>query len=342
VNITVRRLAEIVQGAVRGDGDVVIHSARPLKEANPGDITFAESEKHWPSLLESRASAAIVPPSTPLAGKALIDVADPLMAFVKVYQHLQGVEANKPSGIDPRAAVHASAKIGADPSIHEFVSVAEGTIIGKRCRLHAGVVIGKNCCIGDDVVLYPNVVLYDGVVIDDRVVIHANSVIGADGFGFRFHEGRHVKVPQLSYVIIGSDVEIGACATIDRGAFEPTRIGAGTKIDNQVQVAHNCQIGEHNLLAALVGIGGSSTTGNYVTMAGQVGVADHVKIGDGVIIAAQSGITNTVAPGECMMGMPARPIRTQRRIHAVEEKLPEMRRDLTRIKKHLGLTDAEK
>src|SRR5204862_5130966 len=152
-----------------------------------------------------------------------------------------------------------------------------------------GAVVGRDCRLGDDVTLYPNAVLYDGTVLGDRVIVHGNAVLGADGFGYRFHDGRHVKVPQLGHVEVGDDVEIGACTTIDRGTFQATRIGAGTKIDNLVQVGHNCQIGQHNILVSQVGIAGSTTTGNYVVMAGQVGVADHLHIGDGASLGAQSG-----------------------------------------------------
>src|SRR5581483_11593935 len=143
---------------------------------------------------------------------------------------------------------------------------------------------------------------------------HSNTVIGADGFGYRMQGGRHLKVPQLGHVEIGSDVEIGACTTIDRGTFQATRIGAGSKIDNLVQVAHNCQVGRHNLLVSQVGIAGSSSTGDYVVIAGQVGIVDHVHIGDRAVIGAKAGVTKDIAPGERMLGAPATPEREQKRI----------------------------
>jgi UDP-3-O-[3-hydroxymyristoyl] glucosamine N-acyltransferase len=339
VQNTIRQLAELVKGTVFGDGDLIVHAARTLHDAQPGDITFVENEKNGPRLELSQASAAIVPPKLPVNGKTLIHVADPLMAFAAVFQHLHGLRACQPIGIHARAEVHPSAQIGANPSIHAYACIGEATVIGARCHIHCGVILGKNCRLGDDVVLFPNVVLYDDVVLGDRVIVHANSVIGADGFGYRCQNGRHVKVPQLSNVIIGSDVELGACATVDRGAFAPTRIGDGTKIDNHVQVAHNCQIGEHNLLAAQTGVGGSSSTESYVTMAGQVGVADHVHIGEGTIVGAKSGITHDTGPNERLFGIPARRLRDSSRVLAAMEKLPEMRRDLLRILKHLGLKD---
>jgi UDP-3-O-[3-hydroxymyristoyl] glucosamine N-acyltransferase len=147
--------------------------------------------------------------------------------------------------------------------------------------------VGRFCRLGDDVTLYPHATLYDETVLGDRAVIHANAVLGADGFGYRLQEGRHVKVPQLGHVEIGADVEIGACTTVDRGTFQATRIGDGTKIDNLVMVAHNCQIGRHNLFVSQMGIAGSSTTGDYVVVAGQAGIVDHVRIGDRATIPSR-------------------------------------------------------
>src|SRR5262249_16361727 len=184
-------------------------------------------------------------------------------------------------GIDPRACVEPPARVGPDPSILPLASVGAGTVIGARCRIAAGAVIGRNCRLGDDVTVFANAVLYDDTVLGHRVIIHGNAVLGADGFGYRFQDGRHVKVPQLGFVEIGDDVEVGAGSTIDRGTFQATRGGAGTKIDNLVQVGHNCQVGRHNLFVAQVGMAGSSSTGDYVVIAGQVGVVGHVHIGTG-------------------------------------------------------------
>ena len=178
--------------------------------------------------------------------------------------------------------------------------VGEGSVLGARCRLHSGVVVGRNCRLGDDVVLHPHVVLYDGTILGNRVIVHANAVLGADGFGYRFQGGRHVKMPQFGSVEIGDDVEIGAGTTIDRGTFQATRIGAGTKIDNLVQIGHNCQIGKHNLFVSQVGIAGSCSTGDYVVMAGQVGVP----------------ITSTSTTGPSSAHVRRRPRRAGRRAHA--------------------------
>ena len=339
MSVTVRELAELVHGKVLGDGDLIIHAARPLSDAGAGDITFLESDKHTAQLCASAASAAVSTAAIASEGKTFIVVPDAFAAFIAIAQRLHGKPERPPRGIDPLAAVDPKAEIGEDASIHPFARVGAGTAIGKRCRLHSGVVIGDDCRLGDDVVLHPHVVLYDGTILGDRVIVHANSVIGADGFGYRFQNGRHVKVPQLGHVEIGADVEIGACTTIDRGTFGPTRIGAGSKIDNLVMIGHNCQVGPHNILVSQVGIAGSCSTGKYVVMAGQVGIADHIHIGDGAVIGAQSGVSKDVPAGQRTFGYPAMRERDYLKRLMLLEKLPDMRRELKRIQEHLGLTE---
>lgn len=340
MTVTVRQLAEWVRGEVLGDGDQLISDARPLADAQPGDITFVEHDRHLAAWHASRASAAIVPPGVPVNGRPLIRVADPLMAFVSIVQHLRGRPAHCETGINPTAQVHPSVKLGTGVTIGPFAVVGEGTEIADNCSLHSSVVVGRFCKLGKDVVLHPHTVLYDDCIIGNRVTIHANSVIGADGFGYRIQDGRHIKVPQLGWVELEDDVEVGACSTIDRGTFGPTRVGTGTKIDNLVMIGHNCQIGRHNVLCSQVGIAGSSTTGDYVVMAGQVGVADHIVIGDQVTIAAKSGVPGNIASNSQVLGYPARPHKEQVRMMLTLEKLPEIRKDVQRIKKHLGLEDA--
>jgi UDP-3-O-[3-hydroxymyristoyl] glucosamine N-acyltransferase len=339
VTATVRQLAQLVSGNVLGDDDVAIQAARTLQEAQIGDITFVENTGYVPMLNKSKASAAVVPADFALPGKTLIQVADPLMAFAAIVQHLQGAILRQPSGIDRRAIVHATAKVGPGASIGPFVSIGENCNVGKHVRIHANVVIGNNCWLGDDVVLHPNVVLYDNCALGDRVIIHANAILGADGFGYRFHNGKHVKVPQLGNVVIGNDVEIGAGAAIDRGTFQSTSIGDGTKIDNLVQIAHNCKIGKHNAIAAQVGIAGSCTTGTHVMIGGQAGIKDHIDIGDGALIGAKAGVIHDVPPRGRMFLYPAQDERDAGRMIALWKKLPEMRRELLRVLKHLGLTE---
>jgi UDP-3-O-[3-hydroxymyristoyl] glucosamine N-acyltransferase len=334
-------MAEWVRGEVLGDPELAIVNARTLADAQPGDITFVENEKNLSAWHASKASAAVVPTSVPVNGKPVIRVADPLMAFVRIVRTLRG-HAPEPTGlIHPTAIVHPAAKLATNVTVGPLAVIGEGTTVGENSVIHAGVIVGRFCKIGRDVTLHPRVVLYDDCILGERVAVHAGAVLGADGFGYRQQHGKHIKIPQLGWVEIEDDVEIGACSTIDRGTFGPTRIGAGTKIDNLVMVGHNCRIGRHNVLCGQVGIAGSCSTGDYVVMAGQVGVADHVSVGAQTVIGAQSGITSDIPAGSNYFGYPAGPVQEQRRMLASLRKLPELREDLRRIKKQIGLEGEE-
>jgi UDP-3-O-[3-hydroxymyristoyl] glucosamine N-acyltransferase len=337
VGVTVRQLAEWVQGELLGDPDLAITNARTLMEAEPGDITFVESEKNLSAWHTSRASAAVVPAATPVNGRPVIRVPDPLMAFVDIVRHLRGRPVEPQGTVHPNAFIHPTAKLAPGASVGPFAAIGEGTTVGERATIGAGVVVGRFCNLGRDVILHPRSVIYDDCVIGDRVTIHSGAVIGADGFGYRIQQGQHVKVPQLGWVEIENDVEVGACSTIDRGTFGPTRIGAGTKIDNLVMIGHNCQIGRHNVLCGQVGIAGSCTTGDYVVMAGQVGLADHVTIGSRVTIGARSGVAAEIPSDSNVLGAPAVPLQEQKRLLISLKRLPDLRDDVKRIKKHLGL-----
>jgi UDP-3-O-[3-hydroxymyristoyl] glucosamine N-acyltransferase len=334
---TVRELAALVGGEVHGDGDLPIHAARAVSEAGVGHITFAETEKHLNELHACRATAAVVPTTAPANGKALIRVPDPRSAFLVIAGHLHFRPDPPPHGIDPLAVVHPTVVLGLGVSVHPFAVVGEGSVIGAGCRIDSGTVIGRDCRLGDDVTLFPHVVLYDGTVLGNRVVVHAHAVLGADGFGYRLENGRHVKIPQLGFVEIADDVEIGAGTTIDRGTYGPTRVGTGTKIDNLVMIGHNCRIGRHNIMAGQVGLAGSCNTGDYAVLAGQAGIADHVSIGAGAVVGAQTGVSKDVPPKQRVFGTPALPLQDQKRVVASLVNLPDLRKRLRALEKHLGL-----
>jgi UDP-3-O-[3-hydroxymyristoyl] glucosamine N-acyltransferase len=334
---TVRELAALVDGEVCGEGGRIVTAARPFAEAGETDITFLD-HSHTPRET-SEAAAVVVPPGVTVAGPALIHVADPFAAFVTIASNLLGRPEPGPLGIDPLAEVNPTVVIGPGATIESFAVVRAGATVGARCRIHSGAIVGRDCRLGDDVTLHPHAVLYDRTVLGDRVTIHANSVIGADGFGYRLQDGRRVKVPQLGWVEVGDDVEIGACSTIDRGTFQATLIGTGTKIDNLVMIAHNCRIGRHNMLVSQVGIAGSCNTGDHVVMAGQVGVADHVTIHDRAVIGAGSGVPSDVPAGERMLGYPCWPEREAKRIMVSLASLPNLCRDVRQIKQQLGLRE---
>jgi UDP-3-O-[3-hydroxymyristoyl] glucosamine N-acyltransferase len=340
VHNSVEALAALVGGTVEGDGKTQIFRARPITHAEPGDITFIEDARNARLLQQSQASAAVVGLDfPPLTSMPLIRVAKPMESFGSIADYFHAPRSLMPPGVHPQASIAASARLGSDVRVGPFVVIGEDVSIGDRCRLMPGVVIGDGCQIGDDVVLYPNVVLYPDTVLGNRVMVHAGSVLGADGFGYRSESGRHVKVPQRGRVEIGDDVEIGASTTVDRATFLTTRVGEGTKIDNQVQIAHNCQVGRHNLIVSQVGLAGSCTTGDYVVIAGQAGIKDHITIGDGAILEAMSGVMADVPAGEKWLGAPAMPARAQFRLFGLIRKLPELREQLNQLTKQVELLE---
>ena len=334
---TVEQLATLVHGRLVGDGSVSIRSARPVGEAGPGDITFIESERYAKLLKSSPASAALVGPhfhnrrSDVGESLAVIEVDDPMSAFLAVRNHLNGEQRTRWTGTHPKASVAASARIGRNVAIYPFVFVGDDAIIGDGTTLYPGSVISDGCRLGRDCIIHPNAVLYQNVVLGDRVEIHAGSVLGGDGFGYRQIEGRHVKVPHSGRLELDDDVEVGANCAIDRATFEATRIGEGTKIDNMVMIGHNNQIGRHNLLCGQVGIAGGCKTGDYVVMAGQAGIKDKTQIGDHVVVGAQAGVHRNMPEGQQVLGSPAIPVREQRRIFQMIARLPEMHRQLREL-----------
>jgi UDP-3-O-[3-hydroxymyristoyl] glucosamine N-acyltransferase len=340
---TVEQLAALVRGRLVGDGTVPIHSARPVAEAGPGDITFIENERFVKFLRTSPASAAIVGPHfnrhSPAVKEDLtvIEVDDPISAFVTVRKHLSGDQKPRWTGVHPQAWVAPTAQLGKNVAVYPFAYVGDGAKIGDGTTLHPGAVVGDRCQLGEGCTIHPNAVLYDDVVLEDRVEVHAGTVLGGDGFGYRTVDGRHVKIPHTGRLEVGSDVEIGSNCTIDRATFEVTRIGEGTKIDNLVMIGHNNQIGRHNLLCGQVGIAGSCQTGDHVVMAGQAGIKDNTQIGDGVFVGAQAGVHRSVPSGQHVLGSPAVPVREQRRIFQMIARLPEMHRQLRTLAGQIDL-----
>ncbi len=331
---TVGQLAALVRGRLDGDESVPINSARPVGEAGPGDITFIESERYAKLLRGSPASAAIVGPhfkATTPTEMPVIEVDDPITAFLAVRSHLVGTGKPRWTGVHKMAAVAESATLGRDVAVHAFVAIGEDVEVGDGSTIHPGAVIGDRCKLGRGVVIHPNAVLYADVTLGDRVEIHAGTVVGGDGFKYHMVDGKHLKVPHTGKVEVGDDVEIGSNCTIDRATFEVTRIGEGTKVDNLVMIGHNNQIGKHNLLCGQVGIAGSCKTGDYVVMAGQAGIKDHTEIGDKVIVGAQAGVHRNIPAGQSMLGTPAIPIREQRRIFQTIARLPEMNKQLREL-----------
>jgi UDP-3-O-[3-hydroxymyristoyl] glucosamine N-acyltransferase len=315
-----------------GDGEVAIFGAAPLRDARGGDITLVDGSEKNRRMSGCPASAVIAPrdftPDLPA-----IQVDDVHQAFAAIVLHFRPARQTRRHGVSPAAVVAPSALLASDVEVHPLATIGEEVEIGPGSTIHSGVRIMPGSKIGSHVTIFPNAVLYENTIVGPRCIIHAGAVLGAYGFGYTFADGRHELSAQLGNVVLGADVEIGANTTIDRGTYGPTVIGDGTKIDNQVMVAHNCRIGRHNMLCSQVGIAGSTTTGDYVVMAGQVGVRDHVQIGERAVLGAMAGITNDVPPGSRMIGIPATPEREQKVKQAAFSKLPEMRRQLKKLQR---------
>jgi len=332
MEISVGELARRMSGIVHGDETVLIGNAQSIAQAEPGDITFAIDELNL-RLLKTARPGAILITATFLEhaqqnypGRTWIVVKDPMGSFIEALVLTRPQRERSTMGISPLAVIAPSAVIGPDCNVYPGACIGEEVVIGTGCDIHPGVVISADCRLGDHCTVYPNAVLYPQTVIGNRVIIHASAVLGADGFGYRFQQGRYKKIPQLGNVEVADDVEIGACTTIDRAMIGSTKIGEGTKLDNLVMIGHNCEVGKHNAFASGVGLAGSVTTGDHVVCAGQVGIADHVHIGDKAVIGAKSGVHRDMEGGKTYLGAPATSEQDQFRILMALRKLPEMRK----------------
>jgi UDP-3-O-[3-hydroxymyristoyl] glucosamine N-acyltransferase len=294
-----------------------------LVDAEEGDIVFYDNPRYLRSLRETKASAALVPLDfAESVSTTLLKVANPSLAFTSILEKLRPAAPSYSAGIHPTAVIGAGVEIHPTASIQPQAVIEDGVKIGARTVIGALCFVGRNSRIGEDSHIYPNVVLREETIIGSRVIIHSGTVIGGDGFGFKLTNGKHEKIPQIGYVQIDDDVEIGACTTIDRARFGKTWIQTGAKIDNLVQIAHNVVIGPHCLIVAQTGISGSSRLGRYVTLAGQVGVVGHVEIGDEVVVAAKSGVSKDTPPRQTLMGMFGVPMKEARELVAHYHRLP--------------------
>jgi UDP-3-O-[3-hydroxymyristoyl] glucosamine N-acyltransferase len=298
-------LAKLLGCQLEGAGQVDVRRVSGLEDAEPGDITFLSNTKYRKHVAATRATAVIADRSLASAPCSILRSANPYLTFAQAIAVLSPPAMPGP-GVSPLAAIDPSASIGAGASIGPFVSVGPDAVVGDRTVLFPHVTVGRGASIGADCVIHAQVSVREDIVIGDRVVLQDAAVIGSDGFGFaKRADGTHHKIPQVGRVVIENDVEIGAHTAVDRPAVGETRIAAGTKIDNLVQVAHGVKIGERVLLAAQVGISGSTTIDDDVVFAGQSGAVGHVHIGHGAIITAKSGVTHDLEPNAVVSGFPA-------------------------------------
>jgi UDP-3-O-[3-hydroxymyristoyl] glucosamine N-acyltransferase len=331
-----RELAERLGCRLDGDGEVEVNRVAGIEDAGPGDLTFLSNSRYSAAARTTRASAIIIGENAAAAPCAMLRSANPYLSFARAIGLFAG-ETRPAPGIHPLTSVSPDARVSSTASIGPFVSIGSGARIGDRVVVEPNVTIGAGVVIGNDSLIHAGVSVREHVVLGERVIVQDGAVIGSDGFGFaRREDGTYEKIPQPGLVVVEDDVEIGANTTIDRPAVGETRVKAGTKVDNLVQIAHGVSVGRNTLLCAQVGIAGSSTVGDGVVLAGQVGVAGHIDIGDGVVATAQTGIPNSVDAGSLVSGYPAIANRDWLKASAVFRRLPELKKSLAELESRLA------
>ncbi len=342
MEITLGELSDLVDGKiVRGDAGTILTGLATLPDAVPGDVAFYNNRKYYNDLVATEAGAVLVAgglarEDSEKVPAALVEVTDPTLAFTRLVEEFSPPEKPFTPGIHPAAVIAESAAfnrdkvcIGPCAVIEDGAVIGDGTQIGAGCFLGAGAVLGENCR------LHPNVTIYGCATVGNHALFHGGVVIGADGFGFEMVDGKRVKVPQVGTVQIDDDVEIGANSCVDRARFGRTWIQEGVKLDNLVQIGHNCVIGKHTVIAAIGGIGGSVHFGARVTCGAHVGVAPHMKIGDDAFIAGKSGIIDNLEGNDTYMWFPARPAREARKSIALRLRLPQLYARIKALEKKL-------
>ena len=332
---TVTELAGHLGGVVRGNGDTVISGLGALESAGPEAVTFLANPKYASKVAETSAGAVLMAPGGESYGRTVIEVANPYLAFAKLLT-LFYTTTHEPLGTVSGAMASDSAAIGEGASIYPGAFIGRNAVIGKRTVIHAGAVIYNNAVIGEECIIHANAVVRERCRIGNRCILQPGAIIGSDGFGYAPDGSGYYRIPQIGIVVLDDDVEIGANSCIDRAAIEVTRIRRGTKLDNLVQIAHNCQIGEDCMIVSQVGISGSVKIGNHVTLAGQVGVAGHLTIGDNVLIGAQSGVTGSLEANAAYSGTPVMPHREWLKSAMVVPRLPEMKKTLWALEKRVA------
>jgi len=339
--VKLSELATRLDCRLEGDGELDVTRVAGIQDAQPGDVTFLANPKYEKLLATTRATAVILKEEAPAAPCAMLRARDPYLAFARAVSLFAPVSRPAP-GVHALAAIAAEASLGADVSVGPFVAIGEGARIGERTVIYPNVTIGAGATVGSDCTIHSNVAIRERCTVGDRVILQNGVVVGGDGYGFvRRGDGTHEKIPQVAVVVIEDDVELGANTTVDRPAVGETRIKAGTKIDNLVQIGHGVTVGRNVLMAAQVGIAGSTDVEDDVVFGGQVGVGGHLTIGRGAIAVGQSGVTNSLDPGAFVAGYPAIDSRDWRKASVLFRRLPEMKRRIEQLEARVAeLTQA--
>jgi len=334
---TARELAVAISARLEGDAEVEIGGVAAPERAGTRDLIYVESAKHVQRAAASASIIAIAAEGIALPGKTVLRSAQPKVAFARAAELLLG-RTPIASGIHPTAIIAPLSRIAPEVSIGPYAVIGEDAHVGTGTQIGAHAVIGAGCWIGENCRIHARVTLYGGVRLGSRVEIHSGAVIGAEGFGYAFGEGKHWKFPQVGIVEIGDDVEIGANTTIDRGSLDDTRIAEGVKLDNLVHVGHNCQIGAHTVIAAQAGLSGACLVGKRVVVGGQAGFGERCKLGDGSVIGGQSGVLGgkTVRSGQTVWGTPARSLEKFKELFAWYGRLPQLAARIEGLEEKLG------
>jgi UDP-3-O-[3-hydroxymyristoyl] glucosamine N-acyltransferase len=344
-SMTTRTLADIAalleRPAPDGAGSKPITGVADIQQATETELTYVSSDQFVKYLPETRAAAVIIQKRVRLSADAVLRVPtmtvdDAELAIARVLELFAPPVPRPPVGVDAAARVHPTATIGDAVAIGFNVHIGRRSRIGRGSVLHPGVYIGDDVTIGENCELFPGTVVRERCTLGNRVVLHAGAIIGSDGFGYRWDGSKHAKVPQIGIVEIGDDVEIGSCACVDRAKFAVTRIGRGSKIDNLVQIAHNCEVGEHCIIAGQTGLAGSAKLGRGVILGGQVAIRDHITLSDGVMVAATSGVADDVPTKTIVSGTPALPHRQSLREQGALRQLPELRDRVRQLEEEIA------
>ena len=335
-----RELADRLDCRLEGDGDIEIVGVAGIQDAESGALTFLANPKYEAALPRTRASAVLLREDAPPAPCAMLRARDPYLAFARAVALFAPPWRPAP-GVHPLAAVAPGARIGRNVAIGPFVAVGEGAAVGDNTVVFPNVTIGPGARIGDDCVIHSNVAIRERVIVGSRVILQNGVVLGSDGYGFvRRGDGTHEKIPQIAGVVVEDDVELGANTTVDRPAVGETRIRSGTKIDNLVQIGHGVSVGRNVLMAAQVGIAGSTDIEDDVIFGGQVGVGGHLTIGRGSVAVGQSGVTNSLPPGSMVAGYPAIESEAWRKASVIFKRLPELKRRIEELEARLAALGA--
>lgn len=337
--LTSGELALKLGAELQGEAGVVLHGVADLHAAGPGQVSFAAHPRYLAEAAASRAAAVIVPKDAPLAAPkpVLLRVADADAAFAAACALFAPPAIAMPRGIHPQALVSPQARLGRDISIGAFAVVEAGAEIGDRTTLYPQTYVGHQAKVGADCLFYPFASVRERCTLGDRVILHNGAVVGSDGFGYTVDaQGVRTKIPQTGIVVLEDDVEIGANTTVDRARFGETRVGKGTKVDNLVQIGHNCLVGEHCVLCACVAMAGTTTLGKHVVCAGQVGLAGHLKVGDGAVFGGQAGVTKDLPGGQMYLGSPAVPRLEFGKSLAQVASLPKLKEQLKALEARLA------